>query len=115
MGASLVVVGNGKPHHAKAFIEEEKLEFPLYVDPHLKAYELAGLKRGVVSTFFPTNWGNAIQAMKDGHRQHKQQGDPWQQGGVFVIVQPESKVSFAYISATAGDHPSTDSIVDALK
>ena len=40
-------------------------------------------------------------------------GDPWQQGGVFII-RPGNRVEFAYISAEAGDHPSAEADVSAL-
>jgi hypothetical protein len=113
-GAQLVVVGNGKPHQAKAFIKDEKLTFPVYVDPELEAYKLAGLKRGVASTFKLSSLGNAFRATKSGHRQTGLKGDPWQQGGVFVIRQPDQDVSFAYVSETSGDHPSIESIIEGL-
>ena len=115
LGAKLVVVGNGKPHHARAFVEDENLSFPLYVDPELKAYELAGLRHGVAATFKLSSLGNALRAMKSGHMQSGLKGDPWQQGGVFVIRQPDPKVSLAYVSQTSGDHPSIETIVGALQ
>lgn len=40
-------------------------------------------------------------------------GDPWQQGGVFII-RPGNRVDSAYISAEAGDHPSAEAILYAL-
>jgi hypothetical protein len=115
LGAQLVVIGNGKPHHAKAFIADEKLNFPVFVDPELKAYTLAGLRRGVAATFKLASLGNAFRATRSGHRQTKLKGDPWQQGGVFVIRQPNQEVSFAYVSDTSGDHPSIESIIAGLK
>ena len=115
LGAQLVVVGNGKPHHAKAFIQDENLSFPVYVDPELEAYKLAGLKRGVASTFKLSSLGNAFRATRSGHKQTGLKGDPRQQGGVFVIRQPSQDVSFAYVSETSGDHPSIESIVAGLK
>ena len=41
-------------------------------------------------------------------------GDPWQQGGVFII-RPGNRVDSAYISAEAGDHPSAEAILYALE
>ena len=115
LGAQLVVVGNGKPHQAEAFIKDEKLSFPVYVDPELKAYKLAGLRRGVAATFKLSSLGNAFRATRSGHKQTGLKGDAWQQGGVFVIRQPDPNVSFAYVSETSGDHPSIESIVAGLK
>ena len=109
-----MVVGNGKPHQAKAFVQDEKLTFPVYVDPELQAYKLAGLRRDVASTLKLSTLGNAFRAMKGGHMQTGLKGDAWQQGGVFVIKQPETQVALAYVSEAAGDHPSMQSIVESL-
>ena len=114
-GAQLVVVGNGKTHHAASFIEDEKLTFPVYVDPDLVAYKLAGLRRDLASTLKLSALGNAMRAMKSGHTQSGLKGDAWQQGGVFVIQQPENTVSMAYVSEAAGDHPNIESIIKSIK
>jgi hypothetical protein len=113
--AQLVVVGNGKPHQAAAFIEDEKLNFPVFVDPDLVAYKLAGLRRDLASTLKLSALGNAMRAMKGGHMQTGLKGDAWQQGGVFVIQQPENSVSMAYVSEAAGDHPSIEGIISSIK
>ena len=113
-GAQLVVVGNGKPHQAASFVKDERLTFPVYVDPDLVAYQLAGLKRDLASTFKLSALGNAMRAVKAGHMQTGLKGDAWQQGGVFVIKQPENEVSMAYVSEAAGDHPSLESIVEGI-
>ena len=114
-GAQLVVVGNGKPHHAASFIKDERLTFPVYVDPDLVAYKLAGLRRDLAASLKLSTLGNAMRAMKGGHLQTGLKGDAWQQGGVFVIQQPENTVSMAYISEAAGDHPTIESIIDGIK
>ena len=56
-----------------------------------------------------------MRAMKSGHMQTGLKGDAWQQGGVFVIQQPENVVSMAYVSEAAGDHPSIESIIGGIK
>ena len=113
-GAQLVVVGNGKPHQAASFIEDEKLNFPVYVDPDLVAYKLAGLRRDLASTLKLSTLGNAMRAMKGGHMQTGLKGDAWQQGGVFVIQQPANTVSMAYVSEAAGDHPEIGTIIESI-
>jgi hypothetical protein len=49
----------------------------------------------------------------EGKRQGATMGDPWQQGGVFIL-RPGNRVDFAYISKEAGDHPSVEAIISAL-
>ncbi|MHC4421860.1 MAG: SDR family NAD(P)-dependent oxidoreductase, partial [Planctomycetota bacterium] len=52
-GAELVIVGNGAPHFAAAFREDYQLDCPLLVDPELRAYRAAGLRRGRVEALSP--------------------------------------------------------------
>lgn len=112
-GAQLVVVGNGQTFHAQDFQQEQKLPFPLLTDPDLKAYAAAGLRRGLLSVVSPKVLGNAVRSLRGGFRQGRTQGDPWQQGGVFVIT-PDDQVLFHHVSREAGDHPQPADIVAAL-
>ena len=112
-GAELITVGNGQPQHAIDFRETEHVESPLYVDPELQAYAAAGLKRGLRSSLSPGVILRGVRAFSEGKRQSATKGDPWQQGGVFVIL-PGNRVEFVYISEEAGDHPSAEAILSAL-
>lgn len=112
-GAELVVVGNGQPHHAQGFRDEHQIAFPLLVDPDLAAYSAAGLRRGIGSTFNARSIRHALRALGKGFRQGWTQGDPWQQGGAFVIT-PESRVLFEHVSRDAGDHVEPARILAAL-
>jgi len=112
-GAELIIVGNGQPQHAIDFRETEHVESPLYVDPELQAYAAAGLKRGLRSSLSPGVILRGLRAFGEGKRQGATMGDPWQQGGVFII-RPGNRVDFSYISAEAGDHPSAEAILSAL-
>ena len=84
-GAELVIVGNGSPHFAATFRDDYALDCPLLVDPELRAYRVAGLRRGRVEMLSPRLPGHAIRAFRGGARQGAVQGDPWQLGGTFVI------------------------------
>jgi peroxiredoxin len=112
-GAELIIVGNGQPQHAIDFRDTEHVESPLYVDPELHAYAAAGLKRGLRSSLSPGVILRGVHAFREGKRQSATKGDPWQQGGVFVIL-PNNRVEFAYISEEAGDHPSAEAVLSAL-
>ncbi len=112
-GAELIIVGNGQPQHAIDFRDAEHVESPLYVDPELHAYAAAGLKRGLRSSLSPGVILRGLRAFGEGKRQGATMGDPWQQGGVFII-RPGNRVDFSYISAEAGDHPSAEAILSAL-
>ena len=112
-GAELVIVGNGRPEQAADFRDTANVKNPLFVDPELRAYAAAGLRRGLSSSLNVSVLGNAIRALRAGKRQGAVEGDPWQQGGVFVI-RPDDRVDFAYVSESAGDHPDPADILAAL-
>jgi dehydrogenase/reductase SDR family protein 12 len=112
-GAELVIIGNGAPNFAAAFREDFELDCPLLVDPELRAYRAAGLRRGRVELLSPRLPGNALRALRSGSRQTGVQGDPWQLGGVFVI-QPGGASTYRYVSREAGDHPPVEDILAAL-
>jgi dehydrogenase/reductase SDR family protein 12 len=112
-GAELVVVGNGTPEFAAAFREDEGIEGALLVDPGLRAYRAAELRRGRVELLSPRLPLNAIRALRSGARQGEVQGDPWQLGGVFVI-RPGGALTFRHVSREAGDHPPVRDVLDAL-
>ena len=112
-GAELVVIGSGAPMFAQAFREDLDLDCAILVDPELKAYAAAGLRRDLRSTFNLKALGHGVRALRKGFRQGGIQGDPWQQGGVFAI-NPAGETLFEYISAAAGDHPDPAAVVAAL-
>jgi hypothetical protein len=112
-GARLVIVGNGAPHFAKAFREDFALDGPLLVDPELRAYRAAGLRRGRVEILSPRVAWNGFRALRSGARQQSVQGDPWQLGGVFVI-RSDGTVTFEHRSREAGDHPLVSDVLEAL-
>jgi NAD(P)-dependent dehydrogenase (short-subunit alcohol dehydrogenase family)/peroxiredoxin len=112
-GAELVIVGNGAQHFAAAFREDQGLDVAVLVDPELRAYRAAGLRRGRVELLSPRMPLHALRALRAGHRQTAVEGDPWQLGGVFVI-RPGGALVYRYVSREAGDHPPVDEILEAL-
>jgi NAD(P)-dependent dehydrogenase (short-subunit alcohol dehydrogenase family) len=113
-GAELVIVGNGAQNFAAAFREDFELDCPILVDPELRAYRAAGLRRGRVELLSPRLPLNALRALRSGSRQTGVEGDPWQLGGVFVI-RPGGDLTFRYASREAGDHPPIEEILAALE
>lgn len=113
-GGQLVIVGNGAPEFAASFKKKFKINSPLYVDPSLASYQAAGLKRTKLGTIGPRNWLPALKALFTGNLQGKVQGDPYQQGGVFVIM-PDSSVVYSHISKRASDRPKVDKVIKALR
>lgn len=113
-GVRLVVIGNGQPWQAKAFREDERIPFELWVDPEMKAYRAAGLRRGVATLVSRRSVKHTWRALRGGHRQGKVQGDPWQLGGAFVIT-PEGETVYEQVSREAGDHPPLPKLIAVLE
>ncbi len=111
-GVDLVVIGNGTPNFIAGFREQTGFTGPLYTDPTLAVYRAAQLHRGIVKTFDPRALGSTIRAFKDGHRQGRTQGDPWQQGGV-LLVAPDGRVLWHHASERPGDNASVAQLVAA--
>jgi peroxiredoxin len=112
-GADLVVVGNGGVEQARAFRDARGLPFALYTDPSLESYQRAELQHGVTSSLSPRVVLHALNAFGQGYRQTSIQGDPLQQGGVFVIARG-GRVLFEYASRRAGDHPDNRNVLRVL-
>lgn len=112
-GAELVVIGNGSVYFAKTFQEDLAIDFPVYTDPSLVTFKAAGLRRDFGAAINTKVVTGAIRALKKGFRQTSTQGDPWQQGGVFVVL-PPGEERFGYVSSAAGDHPSNEAVLAAL-
>lgn len=77
------VVGNGTAPMANDFVTTHKISCPVFTDPSRHIYRELGMKRMIGLNLKSVT--RAISAFKDGHRQTKVQGDPWQQGGVVVF------------------------------
>lgn len=112
-GASLAVVGSGSVAQAAAFHKDRQLPFALYTDPSLRTFAAAGLRRGLLTAMSVGVFRNASRAMKAGFRQGATEGDPWQQGGAFVI-RPDGSLLYAQISVEAGDHADPAAMLAAL-
>ncbi len=116
-GATLVLVGNGKPHHARWFLEDTGIDVPVFCDPELAAYAAAGLKRSVMSVFNPAALGAAIRAFRSGNRQTKTKGDPWQEGGLLVLDRRAGAtklVRYHHVSGYAGDNAPVGKVLTAI-
>jgi hypothetical protein len=114
LGVSLVAIGNGTVDQARQFKAERQLPFELYVDPGLRAYGALGLLRGVGATLNPNVFRSAWRAVLGGHLQGATQGDPWQQGGAFLVL-PNGTMPYAFRGDAAGDHPDTAELLAAVR
>lgn len=111
----MVVIGNGSAEFARAFREDLALpeDLLLLVDPELRSYRAAGMRRGRSELFSPRLATNALRALRSGYRQGAVQGDPFQLGGV-LVVRPDGALTYRHVSREAGDRADLDAVLAAL-
>jgi len=112
-GAELIVIGNGSVDMANGFREDLAMDVPLYTDPTLRVYELAGMKYGARTTFNLKTLAHGVRAFRAGFRQTKVLGSPHQQGGMLVI-KPGGEIVYGYASNEAGDQPPMHEVLTAV-
>ena len=113
-GARLVVIGNGAPNFVAGFRERTGFAGTIYTDPERNTYRALKLKRGVRTSVNRKTVARAVKAFRAGNRQVGTQGDPWQQGGVFVVAAGGALV-YEQRSEYAGDHPPVEEIIEAAR
>lgn len=113
-GARLIVIGNGLPHFIAGFRERTGFDGEVYTDPGRRAYGALHLHRDLGSTFNLRTIRSAWRAFSAGNRQTRVQGDPWQQGGVFVVAS-DGEIVYGYASQHAGDHPPVEDLLVAAE
>ena len=114
LGVGLALIGSGTPDQAKDFARAFGVTAPLYVDPRREAYQAFDLAHGVGATLNLESITHGLRAFAGGFRQGAVQGDPWQQGGVFLVM-PDGSMPYAYRSRSAGDHPDTEAILAGVR
>ena len=113
-GAELVLVGNGSVRAAARFQREQAPESAVFTDPSLETYRTLGMRRGVWATVAPTTLVAVARALLRGRRQTSVQGDPWQQGGVYVVARGGT-ILYAQANRNAADRPDVDAALAALR
>jgi hypothetical protein len=115
-GVELAVIGQGTPRHARAFKEDQGLEFTLLVDPDRRTYKAAGAKVGSVSELLgPRVALRALRAVASERViQGRTIGHPAQLGGVLVVA-PGGAVVWSHLADDAGDNPPNDVVLDAAR
>ncbi len=114
-GAELTIIGSGSAEFARALRAELGLgdDVRLLVDPELRSYRAAELRRGRSELLSPRLGANALRALRSGFRQGAVEGDPFQLGGVLVI-RPGGALTLRHVSREAGDPAPLDDVIAAL-
>jgi hypothetical protein len=113
-GAELVLVGSGSVRQAASYQRRYAPDCTVLTDPTLAAFRALGLKRGVVETLGPSTWLRAAGSVARGHLQGRTRGDPWQQGGLFVMARG-GRLVFEQRNRDAGTRPDIERALRALR
>jgi peroxiredoxin len=123
-GGDVVLVGMGRPEHARHFRAETGVDFPLLLSRDMAAYEAMDLERGSLAQVFSPgsvaksltrNLGIGVGRAKGGNLPLRAPQQDWHQlGGAFVIA-PGGRVVYEHRAADPGDNPPTEELVGALE
>ena len=110
----MVVIGSGAVPYLDDFASGYPDTIRFLTDPGRRSFRAMSLQRGMGGVRALGMLASGLRAYRAGHRQAKVQGDPLQQGGVFVIT-PAGHEIYAQRSQTAGDHADLSEVVGALR
>jgi len=113
-GLHIIAIGNGHLQAAKLFKDKYLSFAELYTDTSLASYNVFQLPRGVWKTLGPSS--HSFTMMKDVLTGRASmgavQGDPYQQGGMFVI--DDNKIRYSYVNDHTGDHGDLNKVLEAV-
>ncbi len=116
--ANVVLVGQGRPEHARDFCAARRVadRFHCTVAPHNETYRQYGLDRGSwMAVAGPKVWLPGAQSFfgPETH-QGRTKGDPIQLAGTFVI-DAAGVIRFAHRNRTSADNPANEDVLAALE
>jgi peroxiredoxin len=113
-GGDLAVIGTGGQRYAAEFVAEERLDFPVLIDPDLVSYQAVGAGQGGAATFLrPRQAARAASVVAGGKRQHRAGKHTMQLGATHVIA-PDGGVPYAWVSDDFADHAPLEEVIAAV-
>ena len=110
----MTAIGTGGRRYALAFIEDERVPFPVLLDEEGTAAEIAGTNTlGAGSVFSPAAWSAGFRSFKGGSRQQRTGRRPFQLGAT-LVVGPGNVLRYADFEDHAGDHADLDQVLAVL-
>jgi peroxiredoxin len=114
-GASVGVIGLGRPDQARSFCERRHVPFACLTSPDGTAHRSYGLRRGSLNQLAgPRVWLPGIRNTLKGNPQGRfGQGDPARLPGTFV-VDAEGLIRYAHRARRSDDNPPNAEVLAAL-
>jgi peroxiredoxin len=123
LGANVIVIGQGEPERAAAYIQKHNLPCPVLCDPTYKVYEAYDLLEGKPSQivfdapdeFLQCNFDAGANLQRSRHGTERAAVDnPWQLPGEFVVDQ-QGTIRLAYRYQYCEDWPNPLVLIGAIK
>jgi peroxiredoxin len=112
--AEVVVVGTGNADLARAFVEDDRIPFPVLVDDAALAARAARVKRvRFHQLFHPDSFPETIRAWQAGHRIGRP-GKRTNQLGATFVVGPGNALRYEYRDRHTADHAPLGDVLAAL-
>ena len=109
-----MAIGTGNQRYANAFVAEEHIPYPVFVDDDAVAARAAAVKTvRFLSMFKPGTWQATKETRKRGYKIHKAGKRVTQMGGTWIIG-PHNLVSYEHIDTDSTDHAPLDEVLKAL-
>ncbi len=109
LGVQAVVIGHSSLRYARAFVEETKIDLPVFVDEKRALYKELGFKRPILAFLTPKMFRRAAEARRAGFSQPGVYGDAFQLGGV-ILRMPDGSMPYRYAGQFPGDHPKVEDL-----
>ena len=110
----MTAIGTGGRNYAKAFIEDERVPFPVLLDEDGTAAEIVGTGSiGATTLVKPSQIAAGMRSFTGGHRQKKAGRRPLQLGAT-VVIAPGGAILYEDREDFAGDHADIDEVIAAL-
>jgi len=113
-GAEVVAIGTGGVKHARAFVEDEGIPYPVLADDAARAATAASIERvGLFRLFHPDSFGGARRAYAAGHR-IRASGKRVNQLGATFVMGPGPALHYEHRDAHTADHAPLSEVLAAL-
>ncbi|MES2857390.1 MAG: AhpC/TSA family protein [Bdellovibrionota bacterium] len=114
-GAKIVFIGNGQATFIDGFKAELGLQKAMILtDPTLSSFRAAGFRHGFRALVQPKTLLNGVKLAMNGNKQmmpSAEAGTNWQLGGI-LVVKPDGRIAYHYISEALGDFPPESDIAE---
>jgi hypothetical protein len=107
-------IGTGGRRYAKAFIEDERVPFPVLLDEDGEAADMIETNRlNAFSLIRPDALLAGTRSLAGGNRQHDTGRRPTQLGAT-IVMGPDDELLYIDKESFAGDHADLGEVIDVL-